>query len=57
MIYKEWTVTNDQSAQKRIAIYLRVSTGEQTTDNQQRELEEVATHGIFSHCAADRSRG
>jgi DNA invertase Pin-like site-specific DNA recombinase len=43
---KEWTVANDRSAQKRVAIYLRVSTGEQTTDNQRRELEEVATrHG------------
>ena len=27
---------------KRVALYLRVSTGEQTTDNQRRELEEVA---------------
>lgn len=35
-----------RSAQKRIAIYLRVSTGEQTTDNQRRELEAVAErHG------------
>ena len=35
-----------RSAQKRIAIYLRVSTGEQTTENQRRELEEVAArHG------------
>jgi hypothetical protein len=35
-----------KSAQKRVAIYLRVSTGEQTTENQRRELEEVATrHG------------
>jgi DNA invertase Pin-like site-specific DNA recombinase len=35
-----------KSYQKRVAIYLRVSTGEQTTDNQRRELEEVATrHG------------
>lgn len=34
------------SAYKRVAIYLRVSTGEQTTENQRRELEEVATrHG------------
>jgi DNA invertase Pin-like site-specific DNA recombinase len=33
-------------AQKRVAIHLRVSTGEQTTENQRRELEEVATrHG------------
>ena len=27
---------------KRAALYLRVSTGEQTTENQRRELEEVA---------------
>ena len=31
---------------KRVAIYLRVSTGEQTTENQRRELEAVAMrHG------------
>jgi DNA invertase Pin-like site-specific DNA recombinase len=36
-------MANERSAQKRVAIYLRVSTGEQTTDNQRRELEEVAT--------------
>ena len=36
----------ERSAQKRVAVYLRVSTGEQTTDNQRRELEEVTTrHG------------
>lgn len=29
---------------KRVAVYLRVSTGEQTTDNQRRELEAVAAH-------------
>src|SRR3984885_13000078 len=35
-----------QSIQWRVAIYLRVSTGEQTTDNQRRELEAVAErHG------------
>ena len=34
------------SVQKRVAIYLRVSTGEQTTENQRRELQEVAMrHG------------
>jgi DNA invertase Pin-like site-specific DNA recombinase len=27
---------------KRVAIYLRVSTAEQTTDNQRRELQAVA---------------
>jgi DNA invertase Pin-like site-specific DNA recombinase len=31
-----------QSAKKRVAIYLRVSTGEQTTANQKRELKTVA---------------
>src|ERR1700733_2064248 len=39
---KEWTVTKGRSARTRVAIYLRVSTGEQTTDNQRRELEAVA---------------
>ncbi len=29
-------------AKKRVAFYLRVSTGEQTTENQRRELEQVA---------------
>jgi len=29
---------------KRAALYLRVSTGEQTTENQRRELEVVAEH-------------
>jgi DNA invertase Pin-like site-specific DNA recombinase len=32
-------VTNERSAQKRVAIYLRVSTGEQ--NNQRHELEAV----------------
>jgi DNA invertase Pin-like site-specific DNA recombinase len=42
----EQAMASERSAQKRVAIYLRVSTGEQTTDNQRRELEEVATrHG------------
>jgi hypothetical protein len=48
------------TAQKRVAVYLCVSTGEQTTDNQRRELEEVATrHGWrvveFFEDAAGRS--
>lgn len=30
--------------QMRVAFYLRVSTGEQTTDNQRHELEQVAQH-------------
>ena len=39
-------MTKERSAQKRVAVYLRVSTGEQTTENQRRELEAVATrHG------------
>ena len=29
---------------KRVALYLRVSTDEQTTANQRRELEAVAAH-------------
>jgi DNA invertase Pin-like site-specific DNA recombinase len=35
-------MANERPAQKRVAIYLRVSTGEQTTENQRRELEAVA---------------
>jgi DNA invertase Pin-like site-specific DNA recombinase len=35
-------MAKERSAQKRVAIYLRVSTGEQTTDNQRRELKAVA---------------
>ncbi len=31
-----------QKRRKRVALYLRVSTGEQTTENQRRELEQVA---------------
>src|ERR1035441_4734898 len=39
-------MANDRSAHKRVAVYLRVSTGEQTTENQRRELEAVAErHG------------
>jgi DNA invertase Pin-like site-specific DNA recombinase len=39
-------VSKDHPVAKRVAIYLRVSTGEQTTENQRRELEEVAArHG------------
>ena len=33
-----------QKRRKRVALYLRVSTGEQTTENQRRELEQVAEH-------------
>jgi DNA invertase Pin-like site-specific DNA recombinase len=35
-------MAKDHSGQKRVAIYLRVSTDEQTTENQRRELEAVA---------------
>jgi Putative transposase len=35
-----------KSTGKRVAIYLRVSTTEQTTDNQRRELEAAAVHMI-----------
>jgi DNA invertase Pin-like site-specific DNA recombinase len=35
-------MASERSAHKRVAIYLRVSTGEQTTENQRRELEAVA---------------
>src|ERR1700722_2041068 len=39
-------MASERSAHKRVAIYLRVSTGEQTTENQRRELEAVAErHG------------
>jgi DNA invertase Pin-like site-specific DNA recombinase len=40
--WKELAMANERPAQKRVAIYLRVSTGEQTTENQRRELEAVA---------------
>jgi hypothetical protein len=40
--WKEMAMANERPAQKRVAIYLRVSTGEQTTENQRRELEAVA---------------
>ena len=37
---------NRLDAPTRAVMYLRVSTGEQTTDNQRRELEEAAArHG------------
>ena len=35
-------------AKKRVAFYLRVSTGEQTTENQRRELEQVAKHSDWN---------
>lgn len=41
-----------KSKTKRVALYLRVSTGEQTTDNQRRELEAVAAHAGWNLVAA-----
>jgi DNA invertase Pin-like site-specific DNA recombinase len=39
-------MSSKQTATKRVALYIRVSTSEQTTDNQRRELEAVAQrHG------------
>jgi hypothetical protein len=44
------------SSHRRVAIYLRVSTGEQTTENQRRELESgrrtprLARGGVFRGC-------
>ena len=35
-------MTKKQESTKRVALYVRVSTGEQTTDNQRLELEQVA---------------
>ena len=37
-------MTKKQEPTKRVALYVRVSTGEQTTDNQRLELERVARH-------------
>src|ERR1700730_15237918 len=37
-----------KSTRKRVAIYLRVSTTEQTTDNQRRELKAVAARHAWS---------
>ncbi len=37
-------MTKKQESTKRVALYVRVSTGEQTTDNQRLELERVARH-------------
>ena len=47
----------------RVAFYLRVSTGEQTTDNQMRELKAVATHrgwnvvAIFEDAGVSGAKG
>jgi DNA invertase Pin-like site-specific DNA recombinase len=48
---------------KRVALYLRVSTGEQTTDNQRRELEEVAKRagwiisGVYEDAGISGAKG
>ena len=42
---------------KRVAFYLRVSTGEQTTDNQRRELEAVARHRGWQIVAVYEDQG
>jgi DNA invertase Pin-like site-specific DNA recombinase len=42
---------------KRVAIYLRVSTGEQTTANQRRELEAVAKHNGWEVVARFEDKG
>ncbi len=41
----------------RVALYLRVSTGEQTTENQRRELEEVVRHAGWEIVAVYEDRG
>jgi len=48
---------------KRVAIYLRVSTGQQTTDNQRRELEAVAVQrgwqivGVYEDAGVSGAKG
>jgi DNA invertase Pin-like site-specific DNA recombinase len=42
---------------KRVAFYLRVSTGEQTTENQRRELEAVARHRGWKIIAVYEDQG
>jgi DNA invertase Pin-like site-specific DNA recombinase len=48
---------------KRVAIYIRVSTSKQDTDNQRRELEAVATRsgwqvvGVFEDAGISGAKG
>jgi DNA invertase Pin-like site-specific DNA recombinase len=48
---------------KRVAVYLRVSTGEQTTENQRRELEAVAARsgweivGVYEDAGVSGAKG
>jgi DNA invertase Pin-like site-specific DNA recombinase len=41
----------------RVAFYVRVSTGEQTVENQLRELEEVAAHRDWQMAATFEDAG
>jgi DNA invertase Pin-like site-specific DNA recombinase len=42
---------------RRVAFYLRVSTGEQTTENQRRELEAIARHRGWELVAVYEDQG
>jgi predicted site-specific integrase-resolvase len=45
-VHNEMTKTQGKRVSKRVAVYLRVSTTDQTTTNQRRELHAVAKrHG------------
>jgi DNA invertase Pin-like site-specific DNA recombinase len=44
-------------AQKRIALYLRVSTGDQTIENQQRDLREAAERRGWAIAEVYRDEG
>jgi DNA invertase Pin-like site-specific DNA recombinase len=44
IIGQDWFVANERCLMKRAALYLRVSTGEQTTENQRRELLAAAAY-------------
>ena len=48
---------NGESAMRRAALYLRVSTLEQTTENQERELREVAARMGWSVVEVYRDNG
>jgi DNA invertase Pin-like site-specific DNA recombinase len=50
------TKTRGSRVSKRVAIYLRVSTTEQTTTNQRRELHAVAKRHWGRHCSADQEQ-
>ena len=44
ILHQGRAIASGSQMTKRVAFYLRVSTGEQTTENQRRELEAVARH-------------